>query len=266
MKYLKDNLLKTALQDNQVTIGSWLSIPSPVVAEIVAQAGFPWLVVDMEHSVIDLECMQSMFMAMELNKCIPLVRLSGKDPNQTKRVLDAGAYGIIAPMINTAEEAEMMVNAIKYPPYGKRGVGLARAQAYGMKFDEYKKHFNQHSIIICQIEHKEAVENIDGILSVKGIDGIIIGPYDLSGSYGIPGEFKNPLIVEAEQKVLDSAKRNGIPAGIHVVHPDTEELLSNIKKGFKFIAYGVDMLFLATSCGQGTNDINKILSSKGESL
>jgi 2-dehydro-3-deoxyglucarate aldolase len=259
MKYLKDNLLKTALQDNQVTIGSWLSIPSPVVAEIVAQAGFPWLVVDMEHSVIDFECMQSMFMAMELNKCIPLVRLSGKDPNQTKRVLDAGAYGIITPMINTAEEAEMMVNAVKYPPFGKRGVGLARAQDYGLKFDEYKKHFNQHSIIICQIEHKEAVENIDDILSVKGIDGIIIGPYDLSGSYGIPGEFKNPLIVEAEQKVLDSAKRNGIPAGIHVVHPDTEELLSNIKKGFKFIAYGVDMIFLATSCVREMKNIKKIL-------
>lgn len=262
MKYLKDNLLKTALQDNQVTIGSWLSIPSPIVAEIIAQAGFPWLVVDLEHSVIDLKSMQAMFIAMELNQCIPLARLSGKDPNQTKRVLDAGAYGIIAPMINTAEEAEMMVNAVKYPPFGKRGVGLARAQGYGMKFDDYKEHFNQHSIVICQIEHKEAVENIDDILSVKGIDGIIIGPYDLSGSYGIPGEFENPLILEAEQKVLDSAKRNGIPAGIHVVHPNTENLLLNIKKGFKFIAYGVDMIFLATSCVQEMKNINKIL--KGE--
>ncbi len=262
MKYLKDNLLKTALQDNQVTIGSWLSIPSPIVAEIIAQAGFPWLVVDLEHSVIDLKSMQAMFIAMELNQCIPLARLSGKDPNQTKRVLDAGAYGIIAPMINTAEEAEMMVNAVKYPPFGKRGVGLARAQGYGMKFDDYKEHFNQHSIVICQIEHKEAVENIDDILSVKGIDGIIIGPYDLSGSYGIPGEFENPLIVEAEQKVLDSAKRNGIPAGIHVVHPNTENLLLNIKKGFKFIAYGVDMIFFATSCVQEMKNINKIL--KGE--
>ena len=262
MKYLKDNLLKTALQDNQVTIGSWLSIPSPIVAEIIAQAGFPWLVVDLEHSVIDLKSMQAMFIAMELNQCIPLARLSGKDPNQTKRVLDAGAYGIIAPMINTAEEAEMMVNAVKYPPFGKRGVGLARAQGYGMKFDDYKEHFNQHSIVICQIEHKEAVENIDDILSVKGIDGIIIGPYDLSGSYGIPGEFEDPLILEAEQKVLDSAKRNGVPAGIHVVHPDTEDLLSNIKKGFKFIAYGVDMIFLATSCVQEMKNINKILKSE----
>ena len=265
MNSFKDNKLKSRLQNNQVTIGSWLSIPSPVVAEIMAQAGFPWLVVDMEHSVIDLETMQAMFLAMELNKCIPLVRLSGKDPNQAKRVLDAGAYGIIAPMVNTAEEAEMMVSSVKYPPWGKRGVGLARAQGYGMKFNDYKEHFNNHSIVICQIEHKDAVENIDAILSVKGIDGIIIGPYDLSGSYGIPGEFENHLIVEAEQRVMEAANRKGIPAGIHVVHPNAELLLTKVKKGFKFIAYGVDMLFLATSCGQGTNDINKILSSKSDS-
>jgi 2-dehydro-3-deoxyglucarate aldolase len=266
MKYLKDNLLKTALQDNQVTIGSWLSIPSPVVAEIVAQAGFPWLVVDMEHSVIDLECMQSMFMAMELNKCIPLVRLSGKDPTQAKRVLDAGAYGIIAPMVNTSGEAEMMVHSVKYPPLGKRGVGLARAQSYGMKFNDYMEHFNNHSIVICQIEHKDAVENIDAILSVNGIDGIIIGPYDLSCSYGIPGEFENPIIIEAEQRVMDAANRNGIPAGIHVVHPNTDSLLAKVKEGFKFIAYGVDMLFLATQSERGMNDIKRILSYESESL
>ena len=264
MNSFKDNKLKSRLQNNQVTIGSWLSIPSPVVAEIMAQAGFPWLVVDMEHSVIDLETMQAMFLAMELNKCIPLVRLSGKDPNQAKRVLDAGAYGIIAPMVNTAEEAEMMVNSVKYPPWGKRGVGLARAQGYGMKFDDYMEQFNKHSIVILQIEHKDAVENIDAILSVKGIDGIIIGPYDLSGSYGIPGKLNNPLIVEAEQIVLDAANKYGIPAGIHVVHPNTELLLTKVKKGFKFIAYGVDMLFLATYCGQGANDISKILSSKSD--
>jgi len=262
---LKDNKLKSRLQNNQVTIGSWLSIPSPVVAEIMAQAGFPWLVVDMEHSVIDLETMQAMFLAMESNKCIPLVRLSGKDPNQAKRVLDAGAYGIIAPMINTAEEAEMMVNSVKYPPWGKRGVGLARAQGYGMKFNDYMEQFNKHSIVILQIEHKNAVEKIDEILSVKGIDGIIIGPYDLSCSYGIPGEFENHLIIEAEQRVMETANIRNIPAGIHVVHPNAGLLLTKVKKGFKFIAYGVDMLFLATSCGQGTNDINKILSSKSDS-
>ena len=264
MNSFKDNVLKSALQKNQVTIGSWLSIPRPEVAEIMAQAGFTWLVVDLEHSVTNLETMQAMFLAMELNKCIPLVRLSGKDPNQAKRVLDSGAYGIIAPMVNTAEEAEMMVNSVKYPPRGKRGVGLARAQGYGMKFDDYMEQFNKHSIVILQIEHKDAVENIDAILSVKGIDGIIIGPYDLSGSYGIPGEFENHLIVEAEQRVMEAANRKEIPAGIHVVHPNAELLLTKVKKGFKFIAYGVDMLFLATSCGQGANDISKILSSKND--
>ena len=173
--------------------------------------------------------MQAMILAMELNKCVPLVRLSGKDKNQTKRVLDSGAYGIIAPMVNTAEEAEMMVNSVKYPPRGKRGVGLARAHGYGMKFDDYMEQFNKHSIVILQIEHKDAVENIDAILSVKGIDGIIIGPYDLSGSYGIPGEFENHLIVEAEQRVMEAANSNGIPAGIHVVHRNAELLLTKVK-------------------------------------
>jgi 2-dehydro-3-deoxyglucarate aldolase len=262
LKNFKNNSLKVDLQNHQITIGSWLSIPSPVVAEIMAQAGYPWLVVDMEHSVIDLEAMQTMFLAMELNNCIPLVRLSGKDPNQAKRVLDAGAYGIIAPMINTVEDAELMIKAVKYPPWGTRGVGLARAQSYGVKFDDYKEHFNKHSVVILQIEHKDAVENIDGILSVKGVDAIIVGPYDLSGSYGIPGEFQNHLIVEAEQKILDSTKKNGIPAGIHVVHPTENLLQEKIKLGFKFIAYGVDMLFLASSSGQGMRAINNVLVSK----
>ena len=264
MNFFNENLLKQALQKNQVTIGSWLSIPSPVVAEIMAQAGFPWLVVDMEHTVIDMETMQAMILAIESNKCVPLVRLSGKDTSQVKRVLDAGAYGVIVPMVNTVEEAKMIVDSVKYPPWGKRGVGLARAQGYGMKFNDYKEHINDHSIVICQIEHKDAVENIDAILSVKGIDGILIGPYDLSGSYGIPGVFEYHLIVEAEQRVMEAANRKGIPAGIHVVHPNAELLLTKVKKGFKFIAYGVDMLFLATSCGQGVNVINKILSSKSD--
>jgi len=264
MNSFKDNKLKSRLQNNQITIGSWLSIPSPIVAEIMAQAGFPWLVVDMEHSVIDLETMQSMFLAMELNNCIPLVRLTGKDPNQVKRVLDAGAYGIISPMINTQQEAEMMVNSVKYPPLGTRGVGLARAQGYGIKFKDYNEHINKHSIFICQIEHKNAVENIDEILSVKGIDAIIIGPYDLSGSYGMPGEFENPKIVEAEQKIMDSAKRNGIPAGVHIVEPSTETLLSYIKKDFKLIVYGVDMLFLATSSLKEMKNIDQIL--EGENI
>ena len=261
MKNFIDNQLKNDLNNNQLTIGSWLSIPSTFVAEIMSQAGFPWLVIDMEHSVIDYETMQSMLLAVESNNCTPLVRLSGKDNIQVKRVLDAGAFGIIVPMVNTEKEAEDIINSIKYPPIGERSVGLARAQGYGMKFNDYINNFNDHSIVIFQIENKIAIENIEKILSVVGIDGIIIGPYDLSASYGIPGELQNSKILEAEQKVLDAAKKNNIPAGIHVVDPNSELLLSKVKKGFKFFAYGVDMLFLAKNCEKGISDINKILSS-----
>jgi len=261
MQSLKDNKLKFALQKNQVTIGSWLSIPSPVVSEIMAQAGYPWLVIDMEHSVIDFETMQSMFLTLELSDVIPLVRLSGKDPIQAKRVLDAGALGIIAPMVNTPEEAEMMVSAVKYPPWGTRGVGLARAQGYGMQFDAYKEHWNEQSIVICQIEHKQAVENIDAILSVEGIDGVIIGPYDLSGSYGIPGKLDDPLMVEAEQTIMKSANKINVAMGTHVVHPNVDQLEAKIQMGFKFIAYSVDMLFLANACRKGSQEIKSVLSN-----
>ena len=160
MEHFLNNNLKSSLIKKQLTIGSWLSIPNAFVAEIMAQSGFPWLVVDMEHSVISFETMQAMFLALELNKCVPLVRLSGKDPDQAKRVLDAGAYGIIDHMVNSAEEAEGIINSVKYPPLGKRGVGIARAQGYGMSFDSYMKEFNKNSIVIFQIENKVALENI----------------------------------------------------------------------------------------------------------
>ena len=257
MYNLKENKLKSELQSNIVTIGSWLSIPSPQVAEIMSQAGFPWLVIDLEHGITNLETMQAMIVAIELNQCLPLVRVSGKNSNDIKKILDAGAYGIITPMVNTPEEAYNTVQSIKYPPEGNRGVGLGRVQFYGTKFDEYYHQFNKYSLVILQIENKIAVDNIDEILSVSGIDAIIIGPYDLSGSYGIPGDLENPIILEAENKILSASTKRGIPAGVHVVHAKKELLQSKLNRGFKFIAYGVDMLFLAKSSGQAVIDINK---------
>ena len=253
MKLTKN--LKAILKNNELTVGSWLSIPSPVAAEIMAQAGFPWLVIDLEHSVIDYETMQSMFVAIENNGSIPLVRLSSKDSPQIKRVLDAGAHGIIAPMINNANDAKKIVSAVKYPPIGNRGVGLARAQGYGMKFESYKEYFNDYSIIICQIEHKSAVDNIEEIVATKGIDGIIIGPYDLSGSYGIPGKLGSDELLEAEKIILEAAARYNIPSGIHIVHRDKSELINKINDGFRIIAYGVDQLFLAKSGKDAFQDI-----------
>ena len=261
MRSLENNSLKHALQNGRLTIGSWLSIPSPVVTEIMAQAGFDWLVVDMEHSVVNLETMQAMLLAIEAYHSIPLVRLSANDPVQTKRVMDSGAYGVVVPMVNTQEQAEMAVKAVKYPPWGNRGVGLARAQGYGMEFESYEESVNDYSVVICQIEHREAVENIDAILSVKGVDAVFIGPYDISGSYGIPGELNHPHVIEAEKRVLQAAQRHGIPAGIHVVSPDIDQVKDKTQKGFRLIAYSVDMLFLAHGCREGNQQIREILKS-----
>ena len=256
---LKNNSLKKSLINHQLTIGSWVSLPSQSITEIMVQVGFPWLVIDLEHSVIDLETMQNQILTIESYGKVPLVRLSGKDPVQIKRVLDAGAYGIIAPMVNTKAEAELMVKAVKYPPIGNRGVGLARAQGYGIQFERYQNVINDSSIVIIQIEHKNAVENIDEILSVEGIDGLIIGPYDISGSYGILGQLSNSLVLDAENTIIASAERHHVPVGLHVVTPNKKILHDKIQKGFKLIAYGVDQLFFANACQQGMNDLNQEL-------
>jgi 2-dehydro-3-deoxyglucarate aldolase len=130
-----------------------------------------------------------------------------------------------------------------------------------MQFESYEHTANDYSVVICQIEHKTAVDNIDSILSVQGVDGLIIGPYDISGSYGVPGELNHPLVIEAEKTVLEAAQRHGIPAGIHVVQPDIEQLKDKIQKGFKIIIYGGDMIFLAHACKDGRQEIENVLSS-----
>ena len=182
------NPIKKALKEGKVTIGSWITIGHPIVAEIMAQAGFDWLTIDMEHSAITIEKTQELIQIIQLSGVAPLVRVSENNPTIIKRVLDAGAYGVIVPMVNSAKDAEKAVKAVKYPPVGSRGVGLARAQGYGFDFDEYAATINEESVVIVQMEHIDAVNNLDSIVSVEGIDGCIIGPYDLSGSLGVPGE------------------------------------------------------------------------------
>ena len=161
--------------------------------------------------------------------------------------MDAGEYGVVVPMINSPDDAKKAIEAVKYPPQGKRGIGFARAQGYGERFSEYKELINDNSVVICQIETKEAIEKIDAIAAVKGLDGLFIGPYDISGSYGVLGELTDPQVIKAEEKVLTASRKYNIPAGIHVVHPWFEDLQDKINNGFKIIAYGVDMVLLSTS-------------------
>lgn len=241
------NPVKAALRAGKLSIGSWLTVGHTVVAEIMAQARFEWLVIDLEHSVTSIDSVQPLIQVIQLSDCVPLIRLTGKDPDLAKRVMDAGAMGIIVPMVNTADEAESAVRSVKYPPAGTRSVGLGRAQGYGSAFDEYFRMSNTESLVIVQIEHRDAVANIDAIVGVRELDGVMLGPYDLSGSYGIAGQFRHPQMQAAEDRVLEAAQASGIAAGLHLVHPDPVELERRVAQGFRFIAYGVDILFLGDS-------------------
>ena len=256
---LKKNKVKHILKDGGVTIGSWLSLGHESIAEIMSAAGFDWLTIDLEHSVIDTGKLHSLILAIESNGCVPLVRLTANDPNLAKRVMDAGAYGVIVPMVNSASDAELAVKSIKYPPAGHRSVGIARAHGYGPRFTDYVKVANEESILIIQTEHIESVRNLEEILEVEGIDGLIIGPYDLSGSLGLPGELSHPKVVEAKKRILGTAREKGIAAGIHIVYPSIEELGKCLEEGYRFIAFGTDILFLGESCRDSVRDIKELL-------
>ena len=251
--------IKDKLNSGNVSIGSWMSMAHPSIAEILAMAGYDWVVIETEHTAIDVSEVLRLIIAIEQRGSIPLVRLAWNDPIQAKAVLDSGAAGIIVPMVNTKEEAELAVKMTKYPPMGFRGVGLARAQGYGIDFDEYVNCANADTLLLLQIEHIDAVNNIDEILSVPGIDGTYIGPYDLSMSLGIPGQLNHPDVIKAKNKVLEATIKKGLVAGIHCVHSDTAYNDSKlaIEQGYRFIAIGTDILFLGNSARSVYAEINK---------
>jgi len=247
--------MKKKFKNRELTVGSWITLAHPAIAEIMAKAGFDWLAVDLEHSVITLREAEELIRVIDLCDVVPLVRLSANDPVQIKRVMDAGAHGVIVPMVNSAEEARKAVASVRYPPDGKRGVGLARAQGYGNSFERYKEWLSQESIVIVQVEHIKAVENLDAILSVEGVDGFIVGPYDLSGSLGIPGQFDNELMIESMSKIKIFIRISSKIAGYHVVEPDVDQLRQRVQEGYRFLAYSVDIRMLDTCCRSAIKEI-----------
>ncbi|MCX5696363.1 MAG: aldolase/citrate lyase family protein [Candidatus Omnitrophica bacterium] len=236
--------LKSKLRTGGFTIGSWITLGHPAVAEIMAKAGFDWLVVDMEHSALTLGDCQQLVQIIELSGVVPLVRVGSNNSAIIKRVMDAGAHGVIVPMVNSKEDALMAVSAVKYPRLGTRGVGLARAQGYGLAFEKYKKWVNKSSIVIVQIEHKDAIKNLKEILSVPGVDGSMIGPYDLSASFGHPGRFDLPIVKEALAHYESVSRKIKKAFGYHVVFPDNKKAVVLKRKGYTFLGIGLDTLFL----------------------
>ena len=257
---MSEKTLKQKIKSRELTIGSWITIGNNTVAEILSNAGFDWLVIDLEHSTISIEQAGELIRTIDLLGVAPLIRLTSNDENQIKRVLDAGAHGIVVPMVNSAKDANRAVAATRYPPLGNRGVGLARAQKYGVSFNEHlswQADVNSGPIVIVQIEHIEAVENLKEILTEEGVDAFIIGPYDLSCSMGIPGEFENPKFKKIMEKIMLIAIELTATSGLHVVEPDTKKLNSAIAAGHKFVAYSVDFRMLDVAARNGLKGSRK---------
>ena len=250
---------KSILQ--QLSIGSWIQLGHPAVAEIMASAGFDWLAIDLEHSTITLREAEDLIRVIDLKGVVPLVRLASNNAEQIKRVMDAGAHGVIVPMVRSPEDALKAVQAVKYPPDGERSIGLARAQGYGTDFERYFEWQKEGSLVIVQIEHIDAVQNLEAILKVSGVDAYIVGPYDLSGSLGIPGDFDAPQFTQAIKEIRDVSERLEVPGGVHIVEPDPEALRECIAKGNRFVAYGVDTRMLDTICRDGLKTVRVHLDS-----
>jgi len=228
----------------KIQLGSWITIGNTSIAEIMADSGFDWLCIDLEHSVIDYFEAQQLIIAIQSKGIKAFVRVGENNNRIIKRVLDAGADGIIVPSVNSADEAIKAVKAVKYPPFGNRGVGLARAQSYGFGFDSYLNKTSKDIKLIVQIEHINAINELDAIIQTDGVDGTFIGPYDLSGSMGKPGNYDDADVKEALCIYETIASKYNKLIGFHVVPPEYTLVLDKINKGYNFIAFSFDAYFL----------------------
>jgi 2-keto-3-deoxy-L-rhamnonate aldolase RhmA len=236
-------------------IGSWITLNHPSVAEIMADAGFDWLCIDMEHSVTDYYEAQQLITAIQGRGIKAYVRVGENNTRIIKRILDAGADGIIVPSVNSMNDAIRAVEAVKYPPMGKRGVGLARAQAYGFGFENYRDYKAKEIKLIVQIEHINAIRELEDIINVDGVDGTFIGPYDLSGSMGKPGQYNDQDVKDALKDYETIANKYNKLIGFHVIQPDFNLVKEKINNGYNFIAFSLDTIFLGTMVREQVNKL-----------
>ena len=245
---MRKNTLKEIWAAGGAVLNGWCSIPSSFSAEVMAHQGFDSITIDTQHGVIDYQMAIHMLQAISTTSVIPMMRVSWNDPNQLMKALDAGAYGVICPMINTVDDAAALVSACKYPPRGIRSFGPIRAKYYAGGAThgggDYHNFADEETLVIPQIETRQAIENLDEILQVEGIGAIYVGPSDLAmalGSEPRKGQ-SDPEVVAARNEILATCKRRGIPAGIHTNSVDVA--VEMIKQGFQLTSLQSDDRFL----------------------
>ena len=235
--------IRKKLRGGGHSIGSWMQIPHSSIAEIMGEAKYDWVAVDMEHGAISVHQLPDLFRALELGNTLPLVRIAQGQVKDCKQALDAGAGGVIIPMVESAEQLERVKDACRWPPSGNRGVAFSRANLFGKDFDEYTEEA-QRPLLVAMIEHIKSLDNLDDILKVEGLDAILIGPYDLSASMGLTAKFEEKSFLDAMLKIKNKANEAKISCGIHIVDPSKTELKQKINDGYRFIAYSIDAVFL----------------------
>lgn len=238
---------KQRLKSGERLVGSWVTFNDPCATEIMCQAGFDFLIIDAEHGPVDIETIQSLMMVINNTEVIGLVRIPWNEPVIIKRVLDVGSNGILVPLVTTAGDVAQAVAAIHYPPKGIRGFGPRRPSRYGRLFKEYINGAAKDIILLVQIEHIKAVENLDEILAVAGLDGLLIGSNDLSGSMGLLGQPEHPRVLEAIQTVIKKSRDRKVPIGA-ACGDAPETALTWFKRGVQFVGIGSDFSLLASVC------------------
>jgi len=236
--------LRDAFRKRKKLFAGWTSLGHPSITEIFSMSGVDFIGIDMEHSTISLAEAQQIIATAHSKNVACLPRISTHNEEQIKRLLDSGADGLIVPMVNTVEEVKQIIRWYKYFPVGKRSYGIARAQDYGFGFSKYTSTWNKRSSLIIQIESVTGVQNVEKLLSETEVDGVMIGPYDLSGTLGIPGQLQHPKVVEACRHVIEACKKRGVSCGTQLVQPDKESINKALKQGYTFIVLSSDVFLL----------------------
>ncbi len=245
---------RARLKNRSAIFGGWTSLGHPSITDMLAQSGVDFIGIDLEHSTISLEQSQNIIARAQAAGLVCLPRVSSHNAEQIKRLLDSGADGVIVPMVNSKAEAQKIVEWCKYPPLGKRSYGVARAQNYGKDFEAYTSAWNERSTVIIQIESIEGVNEVDAILANEWVDGVMVGPYDLSGSLGIPGQLFHPDVKAACAKVVKACEKHGKACGTHIVDPTHKNVAEALQEGYTFVVLSSDV-FLLWKWGEKTKDL-----------
>lgn len=235
---------RSPLRADGPSFGAWTSLGHPSITEIFTLAGVDFVGIDLEHSTISQGQAQAIIAAAQAGGAACLPRVASHNGEQIKRLLDSGADGIIVPNVETPSEVERIVEWMKYPPAGKRSFGVARAQAYGVEFDRYTREWNERSTLLLQVESIRGVEAADSLLAAPAVSGVMVGPYDISGSLGIPGQLSHPRVEEACRRVIEACGRHGKACGTQIVDPTEEGVRLALEQGYRFVVLSSDVFLL----------------------